>query len=117
MVINQEALAYYYHKWFKSKPINLGFAVSASLGRLANFDAPQAKVAIEGANQINTANYSNETIARIVPLAIWASKMKNKEDFVKVILTDVELTHSDPCTQQGVYMYCRLIKYLLDNWD
>lgn len=55
------------------------------------------------------------SLARIMPLAVWAAQIKNPVMHRKIIAAETEITHSVPLLQDANFVYTQTIAYLLHN--
>ena len=77
-----------------------------------NIDASLVKKA---ALSINTESISNGSLMIITPLALWASEIIDPELLRAAVVEVVELIHPSPIVQDAVYLYCLVIKHLVQN--
>ena len=52
---------------------------------------------------------------RITPLAVWAAEIDDLAKHRDVIVSETELTHSNPLVHDAAFIYCQAIAFLLKN--
>ena len=75
----------------------------------------RAFLAKEAAYENNSLSEDSNPLIRITPLIVWASKIKDTEEFCQAVISDTELTHSNLLAQDAVKIYALAMRYLLNN--
>lgn len=75
----------------------------------------RAFLAKEAAYENNSLCEDGQAMIRITPLIVWASKIKDTEEFCQAVISDTELTHSNLLVHDAIKIYALTMRYLIQN--
>ena len=112
-VLNPEKIVFQYRKWLLSEPFDVDEPVfNAISATLADCKGAYAK---EAAILKNKDLVSGSALARLSPLAVWASSLSDDNQFYKAVIAEVELTNGNKIVQDACFVYCYVIKAILTH--
>lgn len=111
-VFNADVVAKWYGKWVHSDPFDIGNATESALGCLKDYEKARWYKAKTEAEKWNKTTKSNGSLMRIMPLAVWASNLKDAE-LKKVTVADTQLVHANTIVHQTIFVWCAGVKSLL----
>lgn len=104
--------AHFYRKWYLSRPIDIGGATAAALGR-GDVDSPTlADEIMKNASRYNSESKANGSLMRASPLGVWSAKV-SLADAVQAARMDAQLTHPNPSCQWAGVAYIVAIRHLI----
>lgn len=62
---------------------------------------------------LNDNSENNNCLLRLVPFAIWSSKLKSLDDLYEAVRLYCNFTHSHELVIEGCYIYCYAIRLLI----
>ena len=95
-VLPTNFIAYYYRKWWYSKPFHITKAMRKSLLALANSRNPRAFDAKLTAFACNKEYVSTGALLRSTPLILWSTPLDYPDEVHDAIKADAEFSHSNP---------------------
>lgn len=112
-----EKIARSYAKWVESRPFDMGFTTSYSLGSFRDLDVSQSgygAVMKQSASKLCMGSKANGSLMRISPLGIWGSNLKPTEiaDFA---IQDTSLSHPNNSCGYAVACYSIAIATLIQQ--
>ncbi|BAZ46351.1 ADP-ribosylation/crystallin J1 [Chondrocystis sp. NIES-4102] len=112
-----EIIARHYAKWVESRPFDMGFTTSMSLGAYRNLDISNknyATVMRQAASKLCIDSKANGSLMRITPLGIWGHNLAASE-IANLAIQDTSLSHPNDSCGYAVACYsiaiATLIKY------
>lgn len=114
---NIETIARNYAEWVESRPFDMGFTTSTSLGSYRSVDVSQEGYA--AVMKSSAANYcmgskANGSLMRITPLAIWGHGLETNQ-LAECAMADTSLSHPNASCGYAVACYCIAIATFIDN--
>ena len=116
-----EKIARNYAKWVESKPFDMGFTTSCSLGSYSHYQWQEifdqqgyAAVMTQAAASLCRESKANGSLMRITPLAIWGYQLTD-EELANYGQQDSCLSHSNPSCYYAVSCYVIAISNLIKN--
>ena len=104
--------AYYYSKWFRSDPYDVGTACSIAFSNGASTNMQMAAQALRG----NADSQANGALMRAPAVGIWGAYKKLSEATVIELATaDARLTHPHPVCIECNVLYSLCLKRLLEG--
>ena len=85
-------IAEQYKRWMKSPPFDIGTTTTGGLRPLETMDKPTQKKSSDEAYKRNRGSYSNGSLMRCTPMAIFTAKLSD-ENKRELIESDVAMTH------------------------
>ncbi|MEL6928335.1 MAG: ADP-ribosylglycohydrolase family protein, partial [Cyanobacteria bacterium J06600_6] len=114
-----EAVARGYYKWIESRPFDIGFTTSFSLGAPKNRDMTDqsyANTMIEEAAKLCVTSKANGSLMRITPLGVWGHNLPT-EQLTDFAITDTSLSHPNHSCRYAVASYTIAIATLVNKGD
>ncbi|CAI2373074.1 unnamed protein product [Moneuplotes crassus] len=135
--LDRHQIAYYYGKWMKTDPFDLGKTCGSSL-RNANPDSPNPDKIQEDAKE-SEGSLSNGALMRATPIAVFCHKMicdktedteeeadteedisksiKHKNCVYKAAVEDAMFTHCNQTVLWINYLYCYIISLIINETE
>ena len=114
-----ETVAKSYFKWYESRPFDIGFTTSYSLGEPRNWDMTHqsyVQVMTQAANKLCITSKANGSLMRITPLGIWGHNLSAAE-IASYAMQDTSLSHPNTSCGYAVACYCIGIATLVKTGD
>ena len=114
-----EKIAQYYAKWVESRPFDMGFTTSYSLGSYRDVDVSQqnyAAVMKKSASKMCMTSKANGSLMRNTPLGIWGHDLEANEIADRAI-QDTSLSHPNASCGFAVACYSIAIATLVNTGD
>ena len=112
-----ETIARNYAKLIESRPFDMGFTTSYSLGSFRDIDVSQsgyAAVMKQSASKLCMGSKANGSLMRISPLRIWGSNLKHTE-IADLAIQDTSLSHPNNSCGYAVACYSIAIASLIQQ--
>ena len=112
-----EAIAQNYAKWVESRPFDMGFTTSYSLGSFRDVDASQigyAAVMKQSASKLCMGSKANGSLMRITPLGIWGHELITSK-IAHCAIQDTSLSHPNNSCGYAVACYSIAIATLVKH--
>jgi len=111
-VLDMDKVAQNYNQWLLGDPFEYDTGVKFALK-----SATTHAEAKENSLKMNKNSLTNAALARIMPLAAWASTLETGAEVKQAVISDVELSHANTVVQEMVFVYCDTIRFLLSNFN
>ena len=114
-----ESVARGYYKWIESRPFDIGFTTSYSLGAPRNqemTDRSYAKVMMREAAKLCVTSKANGSLMRITPLGIWGHDLPI-EQLASFAIADTSLSHPNHSCGYAVACYSIAVAALVNKGD
>jgi ADP-ribosyl-[dinitrogen reductase] hydrolase len=69
----------------------------------------------EHVRNVNSSSETNDCLIRLVPLAIWGSRLASDDDLYEAVRLYCGITHFHELVLESCYLYCFAIKQLIAN--
>ena len=112
-----ETIARHYAEWVESRPFDMGFTTSYSLGSYRDVDVMQegyAAVMRKSASKRCLGSKANGSLMRITPLGIWCHRLQ-AEELAYCAIKDTSLSHPNNSCGYAVACYCIAIATLIQQ--
>lgn len=112
-----EIIARHYAKWVESRPFDMGFTTSMSLGAYRNVDMSNknyAQVMRQAASKLCLDSKANGSLMRITPLSIWGHNLADSE-IASLAIQDTSLSHPNDSCGYAVACYSIAIATLIKH--
>ena len=116
---NLENTARSYYKWIESRPFDIGFTTSYSLGAPRNQDMTDrsyANVMTKEAAKLCITSKANGSLMRITPLGIWGHDLA-AEQIASFAVRDTSLSHPNYSCGYAVACYSIAVATLVNTGD
>ena len=114
---NIEIIARHYAKWVESRPFDMGFTTSYSLGSYRDVDVSQKGYSVvmkKSASKMCLGSKANGSLMRITPLGIWGHNLEASE-IANFAIQDTSLSHPNSSCGYAVACYCIAIATLIES--
>jgi ADP-ribosylglycohydrolase len=105
-----DAAAKAYHKWYTSKPFDMGITTSNAVAQ------PDAKLMKQAAKKFNSESLSNGMLMRLFGLICFYTD-KSYDQLIKAVKKDISLTHSHPEAQHIAIIYSTILDSAIKGYD
>lgn len=112
-----EIIARHYAEWVESRPFDMGFTTSYSLGSYRDVDVSHegyAAVMTKSASKMCLGSKANGSLMRITPLGIWGHNLDITE-IANFAIQDTSLSHPNNSCGYAVACYCIAIATLIQH--
>ncbi|VEP18043.1 ADP-ribosylation/crystallin J1 [Hyella patelloides LEGE 07179] len=112
-----EIIARHYAEWVESRPFDMGFTTSYSLGSYRDIDVSHegyAAVMKKSASKMCLGSKANGSLMRITPLGIWGHNLDIAE-IANFAIQDTSLSHPNNSCGYAVACYCIAIATLIQH--
>lgn len=112
-----EIIARHYAEWVESRPFDMGFTTSYSLGSYRDVDVAEvgyAAVMRRSAAKLCMGSKANGSLMRITPLGIWGYNLTASE-IANFAIQDTSLSHPNNSCGYAVACYCIAIATLIKH--
>lgn len=105
-VLDLRSNAEYYQSWVRSEPPN-EFAFGAPYFKAfeALHGGGSAADALKEANKQNRHLTTNESLLRLLPLAVWTSSVKNPYQVKKALAAEASFVHPSKLVHSAIFIY------------
>lgn len=105
-VLDLRSSAEYYQSWIRSEPPNeFGFSAAYFNAFEALQNDGSVADALREAKKHNRHSMTNESLLRLLPLAVWTSSVKNPYQVKKAIAAEAAFVHQSKLVHSAIFIY------------
>jgi len=115
-VLDLRTNAEYYQSWIRSDPPKeFGFSATHFKAFEALRNGGGVADALREAKKHNRHSTTNESLLRLLPLAVWTSSVKNPYQVKKAIAAEAAFIHQSKLVHSAIFIYVMALQCLLRN--
>ena len=98
-----------YKQWFNTNPFGIKETIRIVFNTITCGLSPKV------ASTVMAHSESNSSLMRIMPMAVWASSLKDAKEVCDALIADTDLTHANRLVKSATFIYGMALYYLLNQ--